>query len=1145
MARKNYKGVGGKSIWENANFRKGIRYTDEPLNEGTLKMLSNWDISSTGASMKPRLPFYNMTFKMDSLAYPIAFSKDTIMFSPRQQSDKHYFISIGGERYAKDEFVLVQNYAGGSEAINILDNIEVLDGDTIRCNGIRYRLLGIDAPDDPKEDDPPEWADYKIASKDHLVSLLQNTTLENFSLLVKYDKNSDGDVDVYGRQLVWLIVKNEDTEVEVNINSLMLYDGFARIQGEYGEDAIVQMLNYDEVNASLLISHRNNGHYITEVIRASGDNVPWPAAWGKENAIDAVPDVKTIESNEPSNNIAIYSKYYNTEIQSFKEFPTDTDPDPDIDNSSIEVPTIDVTLEGTMLDLSQLYKDLGISYGADIDISLNTLSYNAYGYDYDYRGDYRPWTRYDDIDGLAMLCTIKSKGVEKYKGLTTLRYDVPLEGNIPQFDKATFKLETYNENAYEIRFEDLDTSSPNLLDPTLDELKSYYGQEAIDEDYYSLEIRFMKVTNSTGKIITVMEYGKTYTVLPIIVVPSIDAAVPAPDGYAIKWEFFDLDPADGGVVVSTIDWHMAFDREGVKLQTYNQDVFGIIDDATSVFHNYAPGADYTSINTDSGWLKDFDDGVYAKFYITRASLNAVTSANLEAKQGYYIDGRTYDSVIELDPYGDGTRAGAYYPISLVTPITPEAWAVTEYIAYGRTEKSAEIYQHGQELNNCTGIAYYDGRIVLYGNPNAANILYLSDYNGNISYFPDKWALDQFNEDVVHVHIHNNSMIVFTQTDIYIAYEAVTDVLTEATGVVAVIAMSNITIKGHNRNTVRSIGKDVLFMSDDKLNLLRPNPYVTDVSDMYLTNLSKDIAALLADPTDHIITRLQYYGKIGEDILDWKPKIENYVTIKENEIWVYMSVYMETISQIFMMIAIYDTLSGTWKTYDTLSYSHPYQTEMFNSTEGNYTLSRNHHTRDGGVTLLIDNALNLWEFDDTLGSLFDFKAVQYINDTFIYNTALNSDEQDVIDEVKHPLLPFISTGYPNISNHVNKRFHKMYLEITNKDSLEIPILLEFQLDGKVRQTSKSVRLTQVTDVASPTFGTIYSVIERKPVTLFKGGLTFETWLLGFTPFKPTGILRLDLGLSGRGRSAMFNIGFIVRGKFEFYKYGLIYKEQTVR
>lgn len=1072
MARRNYKGIGGKSIWENANFKKGVRYTDEPLNEGTLNMLSNWDIGSTGVSMKPRKPFYSMTFKMDSLDSPIAFTRDTIMFSPRQQSDKHYFISLGGERYPKEEIYVVDNSNTEVDASIILDAIYVIDGDTIVYNDTSYRLLGIDAPD--KEDDPIGNT-YKYASRDYLKELLANNTTEHKSLVLRYDKNSDTDLGFYGRTLVWLIIIDHDnSDTETNLNGQMLYDGYARIYGEYGEGnpTEVHTLDYDELSGSELIVMRDHGRQVA-VNNNNTQTLEVPAAWGLMGGIipAALPVIINTVSEEA--NISVFSKHYATTIKSFQEYP-----------ESIGIPTIDIAHE-PIVNLSQMYTDNNIPFGSNIEISLNNIVHQSTGYDYDYRGEYKPWVRYDDIDGIAMLVTIKSDGVEIYTGLATLQYSVPLDGNIPQFDKAYFKFETYNENVYEIRFEDLDNYSPNLLDTTLDELQSYYGDEAIDEGYDDLELRYLKIINTDGELITKMNYNSTYTLVPVIAVPTIPKAIDVPDGYAIKWEFFDSDPEAEGIAATSIDWHMAFDRDG----------------SASAY----PDARTTLTNKDP-LLAEFNEGIYAKFYIQLAQV---------------VDG-------EVVLYG-----------------TNEESIVNEYVPYVTTEVAAQIYQHGQELNKCTGIAYYEGRLVLYGNPNAANILYLSDYDGNASYFPLKWALDQFNEDVIHVHTHNNSLIVFTQTDIYIAYEAVTDEVNETTGIVATIAMSNITIKGHNRNTVRSIGKDVLFMSQDKMNLLRPNPYVTDVSDMYLTSLSTDIANLLEDPTDHVITRLQYYGVVGEDLLDWKPQVENFVAIKENEIWLYMSVYLDLIGQEFMFICIYDTIKGVWTTYDTIAYTHPYQTVMFNSTEGSYTLSRNHHTRNGGTTLLIDEAINLWDFDDSDGSLFDHKAVKAVDDTFVFNSCLTTDDQTIIDSVRHPLLVFISTGYPNISNHLNKRFHKLYLEIVNKDSIEIPMLIEFELDGKIRQTSKTIRLSQNTDVADPAFGTIYSIIERTPTQLFKGGLTFETWLLGFTPFKATGVIRLEIGISGRGRSAKFDMGFVVKGKFEIYKYGLIYKEQTVR
>ncbi len=467
--------------------------------------------------------------------------------------------------------------------------------------------------------------------------------------------------------------------------------------------------------------------------------------------------------------------------------------------------------------------------------------------------------------------------------------------------------------------------------------------------------------------------------------------------------------------------------------------------------------------------------------------------------------------------------------------------------YGTEEREMKFYVENNRISTAKYISYFDNRVLLYGADNAHNIIYMSDIN-NPSYFPLKYTLDQFDAPVVHVQPYLQNLIVFTTRDIYIVVN-----VPEEVGEAPFTSLedryyskkivSNITLETHNKNTVVNSGKILMFVADKNVYALRPNIYVEDPTDLQTINISKAISELLQNPTPFIVRRHLYYG-ITSDIFsdNFKPKLNIRGYVNNNLYHIFISSTMNVLAEdIYMIELTYNIETGVWNLYDTKSCAYPTDIEVFDSIEGPRYLMNNHEDLDNGTTVMQKTGLNLWDFEEEFGRIFDIKAMKITQDlqSMVYNTVLRTAEDDEIFKVKQPIRPYINTGAMHINPHLHKRFNSVNMEVSNFDCLYLPVSMDLSVDGHIRKSSRTASIMQVlNDSGTP-------VLTQYQSTEMDEGMSFATWEYDLSRFGPLQRLRIKFGVHGRGRVPEMEIGFKTTGMFELYKYGIIYKEQTVR
>lgn len=472
----------------------------------------------------------------------------------------------------------------------------------------------------------------------------------------------------------------------------------------------------------------------------------------------------------------------------------------------------------------------------------------------------------------------------------------------------------------------------------------------------------------------------------------------------------------------------------------------------------------------------------------------------------------------------------------------EARMSSKVLTIGNKEILETSYSHGQDLQNCRGITKYQGRLVLYDNPKNATTIYISDIGGNISYFPLKKALDQFYSPIIHVQPVQQGLIVFTADDVYLVYESQMEDSVDEFGnitpgelfFVAKVIYSNLTIKPHNRNTVRGTGQDILFMANNSILMLRPNPYVQDISNVFLEDISSGIKDLLENPKIYLEERIPYYGIDPLNIEEIN--VDKYVIIRNKAFWLYISIDIPN-ERPFTIIAKYnrETKPYHWCLYETRAFAFPYDNLNSNPIEGPHILVKNSMDIDGGVTMLMHEALNLDEFVENYGKVFDISTVRVVNGSFQYwsvdlPTVEDYENDEEYAKVKQPLFCTVDTGYMNIATQLLKRFRRFYAELYNLDGYKLPVYIDFNIDGRQRQVSSSARVTS-------SGGTLQYEVKAIPNTAL-----LDIWELDNDELEAVKKFKVNIGISGRGRNPQVKLTFKATGKFRLYKYGIIYKEQ---
>lgn len=1137
MAIQSYTGNPRKSIFENRRFHKGIRYTNESLQEGTVKMLANLDINKSGVSLRPRMPYFNSVgrFGTDS---PKGFSQLTLQFQPHQDNSYDYFIEFDAPRSARKVVTVAQK-----------SDITVVDGDTFMYQNRRYRLALIDAPE--------LGSASGNAAKTAFETILANVPASAIQI------HFDGVVDIYNRPIVWLVLRASPQDVLMNYS--LLSQGFVKLYGEYGDVNPIVIPNYIDIisgiSTSSFISSR------AALIADANDASPIPASiWhGAQKSVTTIDD--------PTTNIAISRKIAKTNYQVYQE-------------TLEHVTTPTVALEKvTQISLSRIHTDLELIPGEPIKIEMCVQEYEMDKYTHVYKNRYLPYVSVvnSEMDGIVFIGRVLQGETELYKGIVSMNYIVPLDeytDTVPQYNLAYFEFATYKNEYFKIDIARSFDYSPNLLAREAQPIDDLVGEDADDAGYSFASIRGYLFKNTYGTRVVQLKRNNIYTIKPILALPTLNVG----QYHYIRYDVFQLtrnsQAADATPVIST-EWSV-IDAEPVALKTSVISYHGIVGDALdlqfqaldsekktdlvltaaqvqAIYFSYGSGLSYPDYYPEALALHAASKNLTAG-HVTRISCPTAPAGSGIKDAGYIYIGNYYEGcVLKTDGTIFNNSSSGIYVITYVssgsgrdyTFFNTDADSYTElqanqtflatpYMWYTTDERPYTETVYGTRLAESKKIAYFNDRYVLYGGDKARNVLYISDVN-NISYFPLKFAMDQFDAPIIHVRQYGEQLLVFTLTDIYLVTNVPREIVDAIGNVtfedvyVAKKVLTNISLQEPFVNTIVEYNKYILFTNHQDVYVLRPNMYTEDNTDVYSGVISQNIADLLTNPTNFIAQRQRFFGITYSDIFtdSYKPDVELFGVVYNNVYSLFLSTSL-TNDEVYMIQLRYDIVTGIWLgIYDTRACAFPYQMVVFDATEGVRFMMANYNIRNS-ATMMVLSGLQLWDFAQGVVHIADIKAIKNVSGTAVYNSQLFTNWK----LAKHPIHCFIDSGHPHISPHLHKRFLEAIVELTNIDCETIPFSLDFYVDGQGRQQSATSTVIQVYENGVGVF-TEYIANELTE------GLAFSNFTLDLARFGPLQRVNIRTGISGRGRIPQLLLGFQTTGMFEIYRYGVVYKEQAVR
>lgn len=438
------------------------------------------------------------------------------------------------------------------------------------------------------------------------------------------------------------------------------------------------------------------------------------------------------------------------------------------------------------------------------------------------------------------------------------------------------------------------------------------------------------------------------------------------------------------------------------------------------------------------------------------------------------------------------------------------------------------------------IGKFDDMTVLYGNPRYRNTIFLSE-PGSPYYFGLVNAFE-FDAEVVHVNQFKDILMVFTTNDIWVLYWFEDRIqMQDAEGkyyeqINMVIRQKkilyNVSTEHKNKNSIKNLTRYVTLVSNNVLYLITPSSYIADDTQFSLRILSQNIEHLVQDPIYYINERLSYFG-IKEVVKDYKFNL----IATDNSIKLYYSV--EAGLNPYTLVVTYDVLNNRWYEEDTITFGHPEQIYLLDSTTGYEMLTSQ------------NNQLFLtYQTDKYKNILMDEYGQSY------YDLSPIGQEQ-------HSIKYFIDTGYLKLTEHLRKRFRQLLINIKNIDSKELGFTYDFTIDdiqhvsdfeleystnnnneiveiNKLKNT-KILSTKQSVEELMDALGV--SKIVKEEIINNTGFL--DNFILDFSNLSSSDIMMVRHNLIGRGRIPRVKMGFSATNRFYILSFGIVYTEKGGR
>ena len=345
------------------------------------------------------------------------------------------------------------------------------------------------------------------------------------------------------------------------------------------------------------------------------------------------------------------------------------------------------------------------------------------------------------------------------------------------------------------------------------------------------------------------------------------------------------------------------------------------------------------------------------------------------------------------------------------------------------------------LKNATGMCTWEQRLVVWGVPDALNMLFVSDVN-NPHYFPYPNNTDVFPDPIMAAYNYGDELLVLTTNELYrLTWDTVNGGWTHT------LVQRNLKVSEADLTMNRVIKNMFLFKSGEYYYMLVPKASSTVKGETTIAPISKPIEQLLSNFHEEIykLIKLMSNGNLSKDFtddlvyyytyVDGSKLVLNYVYDLNPEVWVVVpptNVNFKNTSFLYVQL-IYDTDTRVWslRTFCTPNIMFAPMTNSIQTTQ--FIMPILGYKNNSFVSKGIQRC--------TLQNTTD-QIYQYIQ--------VDADNKAVVGTHLIGNYQYLDTGNREIDTERKKRFREFQFKIKNINTTELAFHTGFYVDGAARQ-----------------------------------------------------------------------------------------------
>lgn len=416
-----------------------------------------------------------------------------------------------------------------------------------------------------------------------------------------------------------------------------------------------------------------------------------------------------------------------------------------------------------------------------------------------------------------------------------------------------------------------------------------------------------------------------------------------------------------------------------------------------------------------------------------------------------------------------------------------------------------------DLTTATGMFTFNGMLGLYGVKGAETTIFFSDIE-NPGYFPFPHNIEGYDEYVLKVINYLDILLVVTTTSIYTI---------SGSGLpknfVSKKLITNLNITELDAELIKVIKDQIFFKADNTYFVLKPNTYTGDATDLRAHEVSKSINTFIQNfvpNTLALFNNVYPLSKTEPDLIN-RPQDTNYWKYDSLDILGYNQHVVDGKLQIVVHLRlrcqdtphqelqrIYTNEADLVIIYDTLTKQWYFQVQSLLNTS-----AIRHRRIDNQELLLFDQAL----IDNST-----FVVVAKYSNTPEDNYALSYGDVKLIKEAKLPNWQYLNTGIMLMHNQLYKRLRELQFTINNVNQQTIKFVTRVYADDTNVLDNVVYQMEHNENSQSYDYGHIYINTYERTNLDFMGSTALDEWILDFSKFPDTTLLRTHLLLTGKGR-----------------------------